>query len=206
MVSSRKLAEFASSVTAYSAAYKQAMNDIIDVDADNAAAETTRQPVLLMDKDFCSTTSYKVHINNRDIHQYHCDNATNYHGRNGVILLANPNDYIATNNILPATTQEESAFSTFTVTFSYHTTKMTHGDKFCIDFSTNNGSTWQDEECYEYGVDFENGFWYDDIGVQFDKEDIVGLEDSDSLSVRLIGRGVNEGEVMFDGMKVVASM
>ena len=83
---------------------------------------------------------------------------------------------------------------------------MTHGDKFCIDFSTNNGSTWQDEECYEYGVDFENGFWYDDIGVQFDKEDIVGLEESDSLSVRLIGRGVNEGDVMFDGMKVVASM
>ena len=32
MASNRKLAEFASSVTAYSAAYKQAMNDIIDAE------------------------------------------------------------------------------------------------------------------------------------------------------------------------------
>ena len=81
---------------------------------------------------------------------------------------------------------------------------MTHGDGFCLDFSTDDGQTWHDEECYDFGIDFENGFWYDDIGVEFDAEDVVGLVDSNSLSIRLIGRGDND--VLFDKVQVVASV
>ena len=81
---------------------------------------------------------------------------------------------------------------------------MTHGDGFCLDFSTDDGHTWHDEECYDYGIDFENGVWYDDIGVEFDAEDVVGLVDSNSLSIRLIGRG--DHDVLFDKVQVVASV
>eukprot|EP00984_Skeletonema_dohrnii_P034471 scaffold33569_cov84-Skeletonema_dohrnii-CCMP3373.AAC.5 len=66
------------------------------------------------------------------------------------------------------------------------------------------GYHMHEEECYDFGIDFENGFWYDDIGVEFDAEDVVGLVDSNSLSIRLIGRG--ENDVLFDKVQVVASV
>ena len=177
-----KLADFASSVAAYSAAYKQAIE----------AAETNdNHNVVLLNEDFCSPTTLFTTTSN-----IQCVVTT--YGRNGVVRLNN--NSIVTTNILPPS----STLSTFTVTFSYHTTTMTHGDGFCLDFSTDDGHTWHDEECYDYGIDFENGFWYDDIGVEFDAEDVVGLVDSNSLSIRLIGRGDND--VLFDKVQVVASV
>ena len=187
LAESDKLAELSSSIAAFSAAYQQV------IDAVETMQTSNNNSVELMNEDFS-----KCH----NMEHFRCDTTNNVHGRDGVILLAHPNDYIATNNILPA---DGSTFSTFIVTFSFRTTEMSNGDKFCIDFSTNHGSSWEDEECYEYGVDFENGFWYDDVGVQFDTEDIEGLDNGDSLSLRLIGSG-KDGHVMFDGMRVVASM
>lgn len=73
-----------------------------------------------------------------------------------------------------------------------------------MDLSTNNGRSWGDEECYEFGIDFENGFWYDDVGVKFDLEDLL-KEDEDSLSVRWIVDGGSGGDVLLDWVKVVAS-
>ncbi len=72
-----------------------------------------------------------------------------------------------------------------------------------MDLSTNNGLSWGDEECYMFGIDFENGFWYDDVGVQFDLDDLMMGEDS--LSVRWFVDGGSEGDVLLDWVKVVAS-
>ncbi len=90
---------------------------------------------------------------------------------------------------------------------------MTHGDKFCIDLlsssdtdNNNNGPSpsWHhEEECYEFGVDFENGFWYDDVGVEFELPE----EDTTSLSVRWsVGGdgGGGGGDLLLDWVKVVA--
>ncbi|KAK1742649.1 hypothetical protein QTG54_006246 [Skeletonema marinoi] len=182
-----KLADFASSVAAYSAAYKQAI-EATETNDDN---NNNNDDVVLLNEDFCSPTTLFTTTSN-----IQCVVTT--YGRNGVVRLNN--NSIVTTNILPPS----STLSTFTVTFSYHTTTMTHGDGFCLDFSTDDGNTWHDEECYDYGIDFENGFWYDDIGVEFDAEDVVGLVDSNSLSIRLIGRG--DHDVLFDKVQVVASV
>lgn len=121
--------------------------------------------------------------------------------RDGVVRIQNSNGYIATGNILPPS----SSFSTFTVTFSYRTNSMEEGEGFCLDFSTDVGDTWNDEKCYVAGEDFENGLWYDDIDVQFDAEDITGLEDS--LSIRLISKGNSyNDDVLIDKIEVVGSM
>ncbi len=84
---------------------------------------------------------------------------------------------------------------------------MENDEGFCLDFSTDGGNTYSAEECYTVGIDFENGLWYDDIGVEFDAEDIPGLQDSSSLGIRLISK-VNSynDDVLFDKVQVVGSL
>ncbi len=56
-----------------------------------------------------------------------------------------------------------------------------------------------------FGIDFENGFWYDDVGVQFDLEDLMKEEEGNGLSVRWFVDGGSRGDVLLDWVKVVAS-
>jgi len=123
-------------------------------------------------------------------------------GRAGVVRIQNANGYIATNvPIVP------TSYSSYTVTFSYFANSMENDEGFCLDFSTDGGNTWDSEECYTVGIDFENGLWYDDIGVEFDAEDIPGLQDASSLGIRLISK-VNSynDDVLFDMIQVVGSL
>jgi hypothetical protein len=153
-----------------------------------------RNSNVLFKEDFCSVSDLFTASDGNDVAYY-----KSTFGREGVVRIKNSNGYIATGNIL----SPSSSFSTFTVTFSYHTNSMEEGSGFCLDFSTDGGHTWHDEECYDFGEDFENGFWYDDIGVEFHAEDI-GLEDS--LSIRLISKGNSHNDdVLFDKIQVVGS-
>lgn len=194
------VADFAAGIAAYSAAYDQAMKDEDDEAADMMAMtsgdDDNTDHVVLMKEDFSAPSSKHFFTSNGNNVEYE----TNIHGRNGVIQLQHNSYITTTNNLLPPS----SSFSTFTITFSYLTTHMsTPLDNFCLDFSTDGGKTWHDEECYNFGTDFENGFWYDGVGVQFDKEDLSGGGVEDSLSLRWIV--VNGGELFLDEVQVVAS-
>ncbi len=200
--SARLLADVALGAVAFGKAYHEAVgrNSEFEYTESSApffpvpAAAETRDSNVLFNEDFCSVSELFTASDGKDVAYYNTKL-----GREGVVQIQNSNGYIATGNILPPS----SSFSTFTVTFSYHTNSMEKGAGFCLDFSTDGGHTWHDEECYDFGEDFENGFWYDDIGVEFDAEDI-GLEDS--LSIRLISKGNSQNDdVLFDKIQVVGS-
>ena len=169
------------------------------VSAAAASPETRLSGDILLSEDFTSPSSL-------DTFTISSDNDVKYYntmfGREGVVRIQNANGYITTNVPIPST-----SYSSYTVTFSYFANSMENNEGFCLDFSTDGGNTWHSEECYTVGVDFENGLWYDDIGVEFDAEDIPGLQDSSSLGIRLISK-VNSynDDVLFDKIQVVGSL
>ncbi len=54
-------------------------------------------------------------------------------------------------------------------------------DGFCFDYSMDDGTSWHSERCWHAVQDFENGMWYDDVGVSFslnkDHTHIMARED-----------------------------
>lgn len=164
-----------------------------------ASPETRLSGDILLSEDFTSSTGL-------DTFTISSDNDVKYYntmfGREGVVRIQNANGYIVTNVPFVPT-----SYSSYTVTFSYFANSMENDEGFCLDFSTDGGNSWVSEECYTVGIDFENGLWYDDIGVEFDAEDIPGLQDSSSLGIRLISK-VNSynDDVLFDMIQVVGSL
>jgi len=164
-----------------------------------ALPETRLSGDILLSEDFTSSSAL-------DTFTISSDNDVKYYntmfGREGVVRIQNANGYIATNVPLPST-----SYSSYTVTFSYFANSMENDEGFCLDFSTDGGNTWDSEECYTVGIDFENGLWYDDVGVEFDAEDIPGLQDSSSLGIRLISKADRyDDDVLFDKIQVVGSL
>lgn len=165
-----------------------------------ASPETRLGGDILLSEDFTSPSSL-------DTFTISSDNDVKYYntmfGREGVVRIQNANGYIATNVPIPST----PSYSSYTVTLSYFANSMENNEGFCLDFSTDGGNTWHSEECYIVGVDFENGLWYDDVGVEFDAEDIPGLQDSSSLGIRLISKVDRyDDDVLFDKIQVVRSL
>ena len=195
------LAEFAAGISAYTAAYKQS---ILFTSA-AAKADHDQQSTQLLNEDFVTPSNLMTIFDDKDNIEY----MAHSHGRTGVISLENSNDsYITTSNLLSSRIMSSMTPTKFIITFSYRPSNLsTTHDGFCVDFSTDDGLTWQQEECYYYGIDFESSddtiIWYDDYGVELVNGRIEGMEIEDSLSVRLIGRGAGGGEVLFDRIQVV---
>jgi hypothetical protein len=72
--------------------------------------------------------------------------------------------------------------TTFKVVFSYYAYSMESTDGFCLDYSTDDGTSWHSEKCWLKLNDFENGSWYDDTEVTFTPS---ALNETDGLRVRL---------------------
>jgi hypothetical protein len=72
--------------------------------------------------------------------------------------------------------------TTFKVVFSYYAYSMESTDGFCLDYSTDDGTSWHSEKCWLKLNDFENGSWYDDTEVTCTPS---ALNETDGLRVRL---------------------
>mmetsp|Transcript_12537 Transcript_12537/g.27442 ORF Transcript_12537/g.27442 Transcript_12537/m.27442 type:complete len:520 (+) Transcript_12537:260-1819(+) len=91
----------------------------------------------------------------------------------------------------------DGSYSKFKVTFSFYALGMENNDSFCLDYSTNGGSSWKGVDCWSGPNDYQNKIWYDDTVVTFSDNR------ASELSVRFRCQGnSNQDDVLFDKVKV----
>lgn len=89
--------------------------------------------------------------------------------------------------------------SDFRVTFSFYAIGMENDDSFCLDFSTNSGKKWNSVKCWSSPNDFWNKNWFDDVSVEFSKNN------ADELNIRFRCQGdSNKDDVLFDKVEIEA--
>ena len=96
-----------------------------------------------------------------------------FEGRAGVIAIQDAPD--SDNSSLVSKTiklgeaiGDGKIHSKFKVAFSYYALNMESNDGFCFDYSTDGGLSWNNEQCWHKGVDFDNDKWNDDNEVIFE--------------------------------------
>jgi len=102
-------------------------------------------------------------------------------GRQGLVCIQDGSNF-GQANVYSNDITLDQAYSRFKVIFSYRASGMEEGERFCLDYSSDGGSSWSKANCWRSGLSFYNGVWYDDVSVVFQPKTVV-----DSISVRFRG-------------------
>lgn len=81
-------------------------------------------------------------------------------GRTGVVRIQAGNgrrSSVFSNNVM----LNNESYDKYRVVFSFFANNMESDDRFCLDYSTNGGSVWKKQKCWDSGSDFNNLQWYD---------------------------------------------
>ena len=93
----------------------------------------------------------------------------------------------------------DNKYSKFRVIFSFYALRMDNTDSFCLDYSIDGGSEWNEAKCWNGQDDFSNKVWYDDTTVDFE------ASKADSLNIRFRCEGDSrKDDVLIDKVKLEA--
>lgn len=68
----------------------------------------------------------------------------------------------------------DSSYSVYRVVFSAYLLGMEDNDKFCLDISTDGGSSWIEEKCWNIN-DLDSKVWHDDVVAEFEADNASEL-------------------------------
>lgn len=93
-------------------------------------------------------------------------------------------------------------YANLEVNFSFRGNSMEFFEEVCLDASFDGGS-WNEVECYASGINFRNGYWYDDV-----TPPEIGVPDgADSVRVRFrCNANSVHDDILIDRVTVTGSM